>query len=78
MAAEPPALEVAAAMGPVDLMEYLLAQGAYFGSAMHYAAAAGQSASVAKLQHDEYWYAWVRGYDQHGQWSDACRLCPSA
>ena len=28
-------------------------------------------ASVAKLQHDEYLYAWVRGYDQHGRWSEA-------
>ena len=27
-------------------------------------------ANVAKLQHDEYLYAWVRGYDRRGHWSE--------
>uniref|UniRef100_A0A7S2FL88 NAD(P)(+)--arginine ADP-ribosyltransferase n=2 Tax=Haptolina brevifila TaxID=156173 RepID=A0A7S2FL88_9EUKA len=42
-------IEVAAAMGEVNVVNQLLALGSYFGAAMHYAAAAGQMRVVQTL-----------------------------
>ena len=61
------ALEVAAAMGHVAVLEHLLARGAHFGSAMHFEPAAARERESQAVQVVGGWsvQGWVVGGDFH-------------